>query len=56
MIDKIFEADSSFHVKWGTAAKVQGSFLLALKKISFWEEDWALSYNSMNFLDFPDIS
>ena len=23
--------------------------LLVLKKNSFWEEDWALGYNSMNF-------
>ena len=37
------------------------SFLLALKKFSFWEEDWALGYNSMktwhllNSFYFPKI-
>ena len=34
------------------------SFLLVLKKISFWGEDWALVYNSMKleiFLLFPNF-
>ena len=31
-------------------------FLLLLRKLSFWGEDWALGYNSMRFWDFPDIS
>ena len=59
-IHKIFETNSSFHVKQCTTGKVQflffSSFLLVLTKFSFWEEDWALGYNSMIFWDFPDIS
>ena len=30
-------------------------FLIVLKKNSFWEEDWALGYNSTKFWDLPDI-
>ena len=52
-IHKIFETNSSFHVKQGTTGKVQflflSSFLLVLTKFLFWEEDWALVYNSMKF-------
>ena len=52
-IHKIFETNSSFHVKQRTTGKVQflffSSFLLVLTKFSFWEEDWALDYNSMTF-------
>ena len=52
-IHKIFETNSSFHAKQRTTGKVQflfcSSFLLALTKFSFWEEDWALGYNSMKF-------
>ena len=59
-IHKIFETNSRFHVKQRTTGKVQfvffSSFLLVLTKFSFWEEDWALGYNSMKFWDFPDIS
>ena len=58
-IHKIFETNSSFHVKQRTTGKLQllfSSFLLVLTKFSFWEEDWALGYNSMKFWDFPDIS
>ena len=51
--DKIFEKNSSFHVKWRTTGKVQflfsRSLLLVLTKFSFWEEDWALGYTSMKF-------
>ena len=50
-IHRIFEINSSFHVKQCTTRKVQfpflSRFLLVLTKISFWEEDWALGYNSM---------
>ena len=49
-MDKKFETNSSFHVKQRTTGKVQflsfRSFLLVLKKFSFWEE--AMGYNSMN--------
>ena len=59
-IPKIFETKSSFHVKQRSTRKVQflffSSFLLVLTKYSFWEEDWALGYNSMKFGDFSDIS
>ena len=52
-IHKIFETNSSFHVKQRTTGKVQflffSRFLLVLTKFSFWEEDWALGYNSMKF-------
>ena len=52
-IYKIFEANSSFHVKQRTTGKAQflffSSFLLVLTIFSFWEEDWALGYNSMKF-------
>ena len=51
--DKIFEKNSSFHVKWRTTGKVQflfsRSLLLVLTKFSFWKEDWALGYTSMKF-------
>ena len=33
-----------------------GKFLLVLKISSFRREDRALGYNSLKFLDFPDIS
>ena len=53
IMDKIFETNSSFHVKQRTTEKIQflfsRSFLLVLSKISFWEEDWALGYNSLKF-------
>ena len=32
------------------------SFLLVSTKISFWQEDWALGYDSMKFRHFSDIS
>ena len=59
-IHRTFEINASFHLKQRTTGKVQflffGSFLLVLTKFSFWEEDWALGYNSMKIWDFPDIS
>ena len=49
----IFEANSSFYLKERTRRKVQFlffiSFLLTSTKFSFWEEEWALAYNSMKF-------
>ena len=52
-IHKIFEENSSFHVKQRTMGKAQflfsSSFLVVLTKFSFWEEDWALGYSSMKF-------
>ena len=30
-------------------------FLLVLTKLSFWEEDWTLGYNSLKIWDLPDI-
>ena len=51
--DKIFETNSSFHVKQHTAGKIQFLFLRVflpvLAKLSFWAGDWALGYNSLNF-------
>ena len=52
-IHKIFETKYSFHVKQRTTGKVQflffSSFLLVLTKFPFWDEDWALGYDSMKF-------
>ena len=57
---KIFETNSSFHVKESSTGKVSvlffNLFLLVLTKLSFWQEDWALGYQSMKFRHFPDIS
>ena len=43
IIQKIFETNSSFHMKWRTSANIQYLFfrklLLVLTKLSFWEED-----------------
>ena len=59
-VHKIFETNSSFHVKQCTTGKLQfvffSSFLLVFTNFSFWEWDWALAYNYMKFWDFPDIS
>ena len=53
MINKIFKTNSGFHVKQCSMGKVQFAFFrcfwLVLTKFSFWEEDWALGYNSMKF-------
>ena len=49
IIHKIFEANSSFHVKKHATVKIQ--FLL---KILFMEEEWALAKNSIK--NFPGIS
>ena len=59
IIHKIFETNSSFHVKQYTMRKVLFlflmSFLLVLTKCSFWQEDWAPGYHSMKFRHFTDI-
>ena len=60
-MDKIFENNSSFPVKWGTTRKVQfllsRSLLLALTKFSFWEEEWLLGYMGiMKFLYYSELS
>ena len=51
-MDKVFETNSTFHVKGPTAEGVQfllsRSVLLVLAEFSFWGEDWTLCYNSMN--------
>ena len=48
---KIFETNSSFHVKWRTTGKVLllifGTFLLVLTEFSFWHGGWVLDYHSM---------
>ena len=48
---QIYETNFSVSVKYHTTRKVQfqflNSFLLVLTKFSFWEEGWALDYNSM---------
>ena len=31
-------------------------FFASIKKKLFWEEDWALRYDSMKFSHFPDLS
>ena len=60
---KIYETNFIVSVKQHTTGKVKFqfliSFLLVLTKFSFWEEDWALGYNSMTicdiFLIFPNF-
>ena len=52
-IEKLHEKNSGFHVKYCSRRKVQylvfSNFLLELKIFSFWEENWAIDYNSMEF-------
>ena len=52
-IDKIFDKNLGFHVKYCSRGKVQylvfSNFLLVLAIFSFWEEDWTLDHNSMEF-------
>ena len=56
----IYETNFSASVKMFTTGKVQFQFLnsvlLALAKFSFWEEDWALGYNSMKIWELLNIS
>ena len=53
------KTNSSFYVKQRATGKVYflffKSFLLVLKKHSFWQGYWALGYNSMAFRQFLDI-
>ena len=60
VLAKICETNFSVSVKLPITWKVQfqflTSFLLVLKKISFWEEDWAPGFNSMKIWDLLDIS
>ena len=55
-MDKIFENNLGFHEKFCSRGKSQylvfSNFLLVLTIFSFWEEDWALDYNSTEFWDF----
>ena len=57
---KIFEVNSSFHVKQHPMRKVWflflKSFVLVLAKLSFSPGDWPLGYHSMKFRHFPDFS
>ena len=57
---KIFETDSSFHLKQCTSGKVSWlifwTFLLLLAKFSFWQGDWALGHQSIKFKHFRKIS
>ena len=50
---KIFETNSSFHVKLRTTGKVYSrffeTFLLVLTTFFSWQEDWTLGYHSMKF-------
>ena len=59
MTHKIFETNSSFHVKYCTTGKVQflslKRFLLALTKLLFPKVHWQLDYHSMTFRHFLDI-
>ena len=55
-IDKILGEILRFLVKCCSKGKVQylvfSNFLLVLTIYSFWEEDWTLDYNYMEFWDF----
>ena len=55
---KIFETNSSFHVKQRTMGKIQflffKSFLLALTKFLIWQGDWVLGYHSIKCRYSPD--
>ena len=55
-IDRIFEKNLRFHVKYCSKKRVQylvfSNSLLVLTVLSFWEKNWALDYNSMEFWDF----
>ena len=52
-IEKLHEKNSGFHVEYCSRRKVQylvfSNFLLVLKIFLFWEENWAIDYNSMEF-------
>ena len=52
-IGKIYEKNLRFRIKYCSRGKVQylvlSNFLLVLTIFSFWEEDWTLNFNSMEF-------
>ena len=52
-MDKIFETNFKFHLKWKTTVKIKylffSDFVLVLTKYLFWEKVWALKYNPGNF-------
>ena len=60
ILAKIYKTNFIVSVKWHITEKVQlqflNSFLLVLTKFSFWEEDWALGYNSVKIWDLLNIS
>ena len=48
IMDKLFETNFRFHVKWRTMGIVQYSLFNNFSQVfSFWQEDWALGYNFM---------
>ena len=49
IIDKILETNSSRLCEIGHYKFIFFNVLLLLKKFSFWEDDWALVYNSIKF-------
>ena len=58
-VDEISETNFRFHVTGRTAGRFQyllfDILLLILTNVLFWEEVWALSYNPVEFWDFPEI-
>ena len=57
---KIFDTNSSFHVKYRTRGKVLllffATFLVVLTQYLFEQGDRALGYHSLKFRHFPNIS
>ena len=51
IMDKIFETNFVFHVKWCTMGKsficIFQYFFASIDKVTFWEKNWALGYNSI---------
>ena len=62
IMDRIFETNSILDcalVHYGKSPIsifFFNNFLPVLTRFSFWEENWALSYNAITFWDFFDIS
>ena len=58
MSHKIFETNSSFHIKQRTTQKLEllfcARFMLVLSKFSCFLEDWALAYHSTKFRVFAN--
>ena len=59
IMDKLFDKNFKFHVKSCAPEKLQylvfSNFLLVVAKFLFWEENWVLGYNFMQFWDFCEI-